>query len=278
MSTVDAIMTPRVDRAYPPGPIAAKGAFTGEFVLGDGLSLDEAPLVIERDRINEGQWPGFGRKLLPLRLDPETGVRTAGGYYLVDTFADGSAFLDRYVNDRFILDGVPILRRGYFFEPTCHCWHVLGAQDFKPLETAQHVVRFERWSASLPTVDDKLEKLWPEIRDQAEARGLSAVWLLFNGEQTESIGLVTVAERKRRGNPEKLDDDLLGRSKPRRRWATSSNAQPRRKRPSTERAGSSRFGFPIRAAVAPNRRYGQTRRRCPTLVQRQRHNHQEEPP
>jgi hypothetical protein len=80
---------PAADNNYLPGPIAARGAVTGEFGLGDQLPLSEAPYVIERDRINEGVLPGFNRKLLPLRVDQETGERTAGGYYLLDTFEQG---------------------------------------------------------------------------------------------------------------------------------------------------------------------------------------------
>jgi hypothetical protein len=49
---------------YVPGPIPCRGSFTGEFGLGDELALDEAPYVIERDRINEGRLPGFNRNLL----------------------------------------------------------------------------------------------------------------------------------------------------------------------------------------------------------------------
>ncbi len=107
---------------YAPGPIACKGAFTGEFGLGDELALDEAPYVIERDRINEGRLPGFNRKLLPLQVDATTGRRTAGGYYLLDT-PDQAKFMFDWYQDPvagFVLDGIPILKRAYFKAPRAH--------------------------------------------------------------------------------------------------------------------------------------------------------------
>jgi hypothetical protein len=184
------------DNDYAPGPIPCRGAFTGEFGLGPELSLEEAPYVIERDRINEARREGFNRKLLPMALDRASGERTAGGYYLLDTEAQARAMYDWYRDpvEGFVLDGIPILRRAYFIDPAAHWWRVLGAHDFQSIETCQKVVRFERWRDVDPGAEAAVAREWPALRDEAAARGLSAVWLLWNAAQPESLGLVSVAD------------------------------------------------------------------------------------
>ena len=181
---------------YSPGPIDAKGCFTGEFGLGDSLPIDEAPYVIERDRINEGKLQGFGRKLLPMKMEPSTGERTAGGYYLLDTLADAKYMFDWYQDpvDGYVLDGIPILQRSYFLNPVAHYWHVIGAHDFKGIDTSQKIVRFERWTGKANNIEDVLSKEWSDIRDEAESKDLSAVWLMFNPEQEETVAIVSVSE------------------------------------------------------------------------------------
>ena len=151
---------------YLPGPIEAGGSFTGEFGLGDGLPIEEAPYVIERDRINEGKLVGFNRKLLPLKLDETTGERTAGGYYLHDTFMQAEYMHDWYQDpvNGFVLDGIPILQRPYFINPKAHCWRVIGAHDFKGIDVAQRVVRFERWHCNR-NLEGVLEREWASIRE-----------------------------------------------------------------------------------------------------------------
>ena len=180
---------------YRPGVIAAQGAFSGEFGLGDELPIDEAPYVIERDRINEGVLPGFNRKLLPLRLDPQTGERTAGGYYLLETAEQAHYMYDWYQDESggFILDGIPILKRAYFRNPVAHFWTVVGAEDFRDVHTDQKVVRFERWRRTSGDVAAELANFWPTLRDQARDLGLATVWLLYNPAQEDTIGLVTAA-------------------------------------------------------------------------------------
>lgn len=184
-----------IDPGYRPGPIRATASFTGEFLLGDGLPIDEAPLVIQRDRYNEAQVQGFNRKLLPMSIDPKSGRRHAGGYYLLDKSEGAETLLNYYVKDEYVLDTVPILKRGYFFDPACHIWNVVGAHDFRPLETSQHVVRFQRWRGKGTGMRERLDRLWPALRDRAEEAGLAAAWLLENDRQDETVGLVSARER-----------------------------------------------------------------------------------
>jgi hypothetical protein len=180
---------------YEPGPIPCEGCFTGEFGLGDGLPIDHAPYVIARDRIVEALAFHFNRKLLPLSMDRSTGNRFAGGYYLLPT-AEEAAQLCRWYQDPvngFILDGTPILQRSYFIDPVAHWWHVAGAEDFAPLDSAQHVVRFERWRGSTRDLEWRVMAVWPDVRQSALDQKLAAVWLLVNPAQEESVGIVSVA-------------------------------------------------------------------------------------
>jgi hypothetical protein len=188
--------------------------------LGDELPLDEAPYVIERDRINEGRLPGFNRKLLPVQMDRASGRRSAGGYYLLDTPQQAKFMFDWYQDpvNGFVLDGIPILQRAYFKQPRAHWWHVIGAHDFKPLESAQKVVRFERWRGGGRDAQAQLPALWPQMRTMAEKAGLTSVWLLFNPDQDERFGLISVADRVDTGAAEEPDftsvDRLAGLATP----------------------------------------------------------------
>lgn len=180
---------------YTPGSIDVRGSFTGEFGLGDGLPIEEAPYVIERDRINEGKLPGFNRKLLPIQVDPDSGKRTAGGYYLLDTPEQARYMFDWYQDpvNGFVLDGIPILQRSYFIRPAAHYWQVAGAHDFRAIESEQKIVRFQRWRCERAIVESLALKEWEEVREEANAAGLASVWLLFNPDQEESLGLISVA-------------------------------------------------------------------------------------
>jgi len=182
-----------VAESYEPGPIACAGCFTGEFGLGEGLPMDEAPYVIARDRIIEGRAFNFNRKLLPISVDRASGGRHAGGYYLLPTAGEAARMCRWYQDpvDGFVLDGTPILQRSYFIEPVAHYWRVVGAEDFASLESAQHVVRFERWRGAAADLESRLQALWPTVRQIAQDQHLAAVWLLVNPDQKESVGLVT---------------------------------------------------------------------------------------
>jgi len=178
---------------YKPGPINCEGAVFDDFRLTDHLPPEKAPAVIERDRIYMSARPGFNRKLLPLRVEPGTGTAYSGGRYLLDTYENAQAFADWVAND-FEFDGVNILQRPDFAEVSARVWRIIGAHDFKDIHSAQHVYRTEIWSMKDINAGDRLATEWPLLRDQAEEKGHSSLWLLYNGDQRE-VSLVTVAER-----------------------------------------------------------------------------------
>ena len=111
---------------YKPGPIPCEGAAFDDFRLTPHLPPAAAPGVIERDRLHMAARPGFIRKLLPLRIEPETGTVYSGGRYLLDTYEHAREFAD-WVEHEFVLDGIPILKRADFADVTTAVWRVIGA-------------------------------------------------------------------------------------------------------------------------------------------------------
>ncbi|MDJ0929391.1 MAG: hypothetical protein QNJ73_17260 [Gammaproteobacteria bacterium] len=170
--------------SFEPGPIAVEGAVFDDFLLTDHLPADQAPGVIERDRLLMAARPGFNRKLLPLRLEPDSGRAYSGGRYLLDTHENAVEFA-RWVKEDFAIDGTLLLERPDFAEVTAQVWRVIGAHDFARLADAQKVVRVERWTTA-PGAESWLENNWPTWRDRAEEAGLASVWLVHNGEQREA--------------------------------------------------------------------------------------------
>ena len=72
--------------------------------------------------------PGFNRKLLPLRVEQDSGKAYSGGRYLLTTYEEAVAFADWCAND-FEIDGVLILERPDFAEVTAQVYRVIGAHD-----------------------------------------------------------------------------------------------------------------------------------------------------
>jgi hypothetical protein len=159
-----------------------KGCFTCDFGLPGDLPLPQVPPLIERDRMYMAEQPGMRTKHLPLRIDSATGNLLSGGRYLFDTFDQAKDYKDWVTND-FILDGVKFLERPIFLAPECHAWRVVGVQHFGPVET-QIIVRTERWSVPEGhQLEQRLKNRWDAIKDEAEQRGLTSVWLTYNEEE-----------------------------------------------------------------------------------------------
>ena len=177
---------------YSPGPIHAEGCVFDDFLLTDHLPPDQAPAVIERDRLIMSARPGFNRKLLPLRVEQETGKVYSGGRYLLHTYEDAVAFADWCAND-FAIDGVLILERPDFAEVTAQVYRVIGAHDFKDVHTSQLAYRTEVWKTGDRNAEDKLVNLWPALRDRAAEEDRSALWLLHNTGAGE-VAMVTVID------------------------------------------------------------------------------------
>ena len=177
------------------GDIAARGAFTCELTLPASVTVsypEPIAAALERDRIIMARQPGILRKHIPLSFDPMNGDLLAGGRYLLDTeqhAREYKAFVERYT-----LNGVKFLERPEFLATDCHWWSLIGARDFADVHTAQVVLRTERWKAPAANQRPWLEARWAAARAQAQARGLTGVWLLYNRHEG-LVSLVYFADR-----------------------------------------------------------------------------------
>jgi len=191
------------DARFAPGPIPCEGAAFDDFRLTDHLPAHEAPGVIERDRLVMAARPGFNRKLLPLRIEPETNTAWCGGRYLFDTYDNAVAFSD-WCKHEYAVDGILILERPDFADVTAQVYRVIGAHDFKDVHEHQIAYRTETWRITDPTLPDQLHALWPALRDRAAEDGNSSLWLLYN-ENINELALVTVWDRIGERSSEDLD-------------------------------------------------------------------------
>ena len=181
------------------GEVSSKGSFSCDLVLPpEALFANVAP-QIDRDRMFMSERPGMRQKHLPMRIDPMTGNLLSGGRYLFDTEQHAKAYLDWIVDD-FALNGVPFLERPIFLSTDCHAFAVIGAADFGALHSEQVIVRTERFVAPGKNHEKLLRSRWPALKAEAQARGLTSVWLL-HGKNEDLVQLVYFANRIVPPNP-----------------------------------------------------------------------------
>jgi hypothetical protein len=159
------------------------GAFTCDFGLSSiGLPQDQIAPSIERDRMYMAARPGLLHKHIPISFDADNNV-FSGGRYLFDTAQHAREYRD-WVFNTYVLDGVHFLKRSYFLNPDCHAWTVIGAHDFADIHGSQIVLRTERWSLHNARQPDRvLGQKFDAILAEAQARGLTSVWLLYDPEE-----------------------------------------------------------------------------------------------
>ena len=187
-------IAPVLAHGIEPANVAAEGAFTCDFQVDPTqFSLDELAPAIERDRIYMARQPGMLHKHIPIRPDPASLTFFAGGRYLFDTFENAKDYKDFVVN-RFVLDGIQFLDRPYFLNPDCHAWATIGAHDFGDIHDSQIVLRTERWVVPAANQRVLLMQRWPAVRLEAQRRGLTSVWLLYN-KQEQLVSFVYFANR-----------------------------------------------------------------------------------
>ena len=178
------------------GDISAKGAFTCELTLPADVGTwypEPIAAALERDRIIMARQPGILRKHIPLSFDPMTGNLLAGGRYLLDTEQHAEQY-KAFVEEGYTLNGVKFLARPEFIDHDCHAWSVIGARDFADVHTTHVVLRTERWQAPPANQRKRLESRWAFVRAEAQARGLTSVWLLYNRHE-RLVTLVYFADR-----------------------------------------------------------------------------------
>ncbi len=161
----------------------ARGATFCDYKLQPTLPVAQAPAFIERDRMYMAAQPGVLFKYLPLTLPTAAEPYIhSGGRYLVDTVKHAQEYAHWVIND-YRLDGVLFSERSYFVQTECKAYSVIGIKDFKPLRSTHHVMRTERFA--LPEGDHRgyLEARWNALVVEAQARGMSSVWLVYNPEE-----------------------------------------------------------------------------------------------
>jgi hypothetical protein len=184
------------------GDLLQQGAFTCDLTVGPELIPAQAPSEIDRDRMLMSH-PGMRQKMLPIAFGPDSTL-LMGGRYLFDTEKQAKDYAD-FVLHRYVLNGVQFVDRDYFKDHDCRAWRAVGAHDFADFRAHQVVMRTERWE-----VPDKgageplLRQRWRQLRDAAEARGLTSVWLLYNKEDSK-VALVYHADRIAPNDPEVPD-------------------------------------------------------------------------
>lgn len=161
----------------------ARGATFCDYKLLPTLPVDTAPALIERDRMYMAAQPGVTFKYLPLSLptanDP---FIYSGGRYLVDTVKHAQDY-GHWILNEFQLDGVLFPERPYFLKTECTAYSVIGTQDIKPLRSTHHVMRTERFKLPAGNHRGYLESRWKQLVVEAQARGMSSVWLVYNAEE-----------------------------------------------------------------------------------------------
>jgi hypothetical protein len=179
------------------------GAFTCDFGLSADLSLAQAVPILELDRMVMSARPGFLRKLIPLGVDPATGDVFSGGRYLFESVEDAEDY-KAWLETTPLYDGVRFLDRPYILHPECHAWSVIGEEDFGDIHSRQVVVRTERWTTSGHNQRGRLRACWPALRREAQRRGLTSVWLLYNRRE-RLVSIVSFADRVDEPDPDEPD-------------------------------------------------------------------------
>jgi hypothetical protein len=160
----------------------SRGATFCDYKLLPTLPVDTAPAMIERDRMYMAAQPGVTFKYLPLSLPtPSDPYIYSGGRYLVDTVEHAQRYAHWILNE-FRLDGVLFPERSYFLRTECTAYSVIGMKDFKDLRSKHHVVRTERFALPEGNHRGYLQSRWSELAVQAQASGMSSVWLVYNPE------------------------------------------------------------------------------------------------
>ena len=161
-------------------PLDAKGGFSCDFEFDSAIPLDQVPAILERDRMHMADQDGHITKRIPLNMDPVTGQVFGGGRYLFEKRKDARKY-KKWVTKDYELDGVQLLDRPEFLATDCHVWRNIAAYDFTDDPAAHVVMRTERWEVpGHANVKPFLKALAPFVAEQAEAAGLTSIWMFYD--------------------------------------------------------------------------------------------------
>ncbi|HVY45253.1 MAG TPA: hypothetical protein VHB21_05210 [Minicystis sp.] len=183
------------------GYLPAKGSFTCDFGLVGDYPPDRIAPDIERDRMIMSDNRGLLQKHLPIALDftsfTEEGAPNllSGGRYLFKSYEDAKNYHE-FVAEDYVLDGVQFLSRPVFFNAECYDFKVVGAYEFKEIDTSQVLVRTERFALPSPVGSSigALYHAWPEILAEAGDADMASVTLSYNADEA-LVSLVYTIDR-----------------------------------------------------------------------------------
>lgn len=172
---------------FHPGYIQAKGAFTCDFRIAGDYPPQQLPPDLERDRMHMTRADGMLHKQIPIAFSSTEFTNGfpdiyGGGRYLFEKWSDARDYHE-FVAEDFVLDGVQFLERSYLSDADCHHYKVVNAYRFKPIDTAQVVVRTERFEMTGHHAVQKLQHSWGGIWAEAKQRDMAAVWLMYNAQE-----------------------------------------------------------------------------------------------
>jgi hypothetical protein len=179
------------------GPVSAGGMLIAIFDVAGNDGPAAIVREIERDRELSAVRAGFVRKLLPIYIDPDTGAAQTGGSYLFDTLENARAYEHWELHEN-LTDGKLFTDRPFVSNYHSYAAHVIGAEDFKPLNSGQGTKHVQIWRLAEAKATVVAQQLLPQVRQRCQAAGLSSFWLAAS-EDNVCIALLTVGEPGERG-------------------------------------------------------------------------------
>lgn len=179
-------------KGYDIGEIKAEAAFTADLILDERVSnIADAVNQQNMSRREMDLRKGMYIKYVPYHPHPVTGQIMVGGRYLFDTWEDAAEYDDWTSNVYEVGDPPEKFWQWPMWKKVDRwAWRVAGAHNFSHPET-HGLHRLQRWSYDGDGVEEQLRRVYPAIRDAAQARGAAAIWLLYQPDD-KLISILTV--------------------------------------------------------------------------------------
>lgn len=190
---------------------APLGAMSCDFDVDAGFPLDQAAVVIERDRIHMSKFaaPNMLHKHVPFRFGGAEFIEGGGRYLFADT-ASARDYRDFVVNT-YALGGLNFGDQPHFHNLACNWWEVIDHDDTS-VALADHVAmrseRYQATGASGDPVRRLLHQRWSTLLSEASARGYAAVQLHYHA-RLNIVQVVIYVERLAPPNPAAPDPSLV---------------------------------------------------------------------
>ncbi|KAH7146157.1 hypothetical protein EDB81DRAFT_689275 [Dactylonectria macrodidyma] len=194
--------------SYDTGVIHAHGAFTTEIHIEARVSLQDVWNDQYHGSQIVGKRPGMYLKYLPCRYHDVSGDVLTGGAYLFRTLEEANDYKRWTSNDLQV--GEPkttFWKQPLFKSVNLWAWNVIGAHNFAPVDS--HAVgRFQRWKYDIKDAKSILQQHYPVLKDAAEKRGATSVWLLHSPEE-KMIAIQTSFRKSKSDDYDAIQDRVV---------------------------------------------------------------------